>query len=118
MTEPFQINHAPTKDDCNLAMLSHVTAIFFSVITPLIFWLINKDNDEKEFINEHAKEALNFQITVFIGYFISGILSIILIGLLMMAVLWVANLVLCIMAGMAASRGESYRYPFTLRLVR
>ena len=31
--------------------------------------------------------------------------------------IWVGNLVFCIIAGMAANRGEAYRYPFALRLV-
>jgi uncharacterized Tic20 family protein len=29
-----------------------------------------------------------------------------------------ANLILCIMAGMKANEGVAYRYPFTLRLIK
>jgi uncharacterized Tic20 family protein len=31
---------------------------------------------------------------------------------------WIANLVLCILAGIKANEGVSYRYPFALRLIK
>ena len=32
-------------------------------------------------------------------------------------VIWIGNLVFCILAGVAANKGENYRYPVTLRLI-
>jgi uncharacterized Tic20 family protein len=64
-----------------------------------------------------AKETLNFQITVLIGYVICWILKIILIGFFLSWVLWVANLIFCIVAAVKVSSDGSYRYPFALRLV-
>ena len=107
-----------TQDDRSLAMLTHLSGILFGFIVPLIIWLINKDKTYKEWLNQQAKEALNFQILVFIAIFASSILVVILIGFLLLPVVGLANLILCIMAGMAANRGENYRYPFSLRLVK
>jgi uncharacterized protein len=106
----------PTKDDCNLAMLAHLLGIFTGFIGALILWIIKKE--ESSFIGENAKEALNFQITLAIGYIIAMMLTVILIGALLFPILLVVNLVFCIIAAIAASKGELYKYPFAIRLVK
>jgi uncharacterized Tic20 family protein len=98
------------------AMLGHLGGIIISFVAPLIVYLIYKDQDE--FIKDQSKEALNFQITVLIGYVIASVLSAVGIGFLLYPLIWVANVVFCIIAGMAANRGERYRYPFALRFVK
>ena len=55
---------------------------------------------------------------MFIAIVISWILAFVLIGLLLMPLVGIANLVLCIIAGIKANNGESYRYPFALRLIK
>ena len=42
----------------------------------------------------------------------------VLIGLGLMPLVGIANLVLCIIAGIKANNGEAYRYPFALRLIK
>jgi uncharacterized Tic20 family protein len=37
--------------------------------------------------------------------------------MLLFPALWVANLVLCIVAATKVSKGEDYTYPFALRLI-
>lgn len=107
-----------SNDDMNLAMLAHLLGIVTGFVAPLVIWLMNKDKAGKEFVNDQAKEALNFQITLVIGYLISSILMFVLIGGLLFLVLMLANVVLSVLAAMAARKGEAYRYPFTLRLVK
>ena len=105
-------------DDLNLAMLAHLGGILLGFIPSLIIWLMNKDKADKAFVNDQAKEALNFQITVILGYFVCMVLSFVVIGVVLMFVLFLADLVLCIMAALAAKRGENYRYPFAVRLLK
>lgn len=104
-----------SADDRNIAVLTHLGGILFSAIPALVVWLLKKDDNA--FIAAHSREALNFQITLIIAYAVSSVLTVILIGFVLWGVIWVANFVLCIVAAMAASRGEDYRYPFTLRLI-
>src|SRR6478672_606822 len=106
----------PTRDECNLAMLSHLLGIFTGFVGALVLWLVKKD--EGGFVAEEAKEALNFQITMTIVLFASVMLKVILIGVLMVPLLFVADFIFCIIAAIAASKGTPYRYPLTLRLVR
>ncbi|MBD8898075.1 DUF4870 domain-containing protein [Rhodanobacter sp. DHG33] len=106
-----------SSDDRNLAMITHLSGFLLSVIVPLIVWLVHKDRADKAYLVREAKEALNFQITVLIGYVVCGVLAVILIGALLGWLLWIANLVLCIIAAVRVSSEGSYRYPFALRLV-
>ena len=81
-----------------------------------MIWLIKKE--ESSFLNEQAREALNFQITIAIAMFVSAMLSVILIGFLLMPIVGLAALILSIMAAVKVSNGEAYRYPLTIRLVK
>lgn len=98
----------------NMAMLAHILGIVISVIGPLVIYLTVKD---KPFATSQAKEALNFQITVLIAWVACAILSFIGIGFILYPAVWILNLVFCITAAMAASKGEAYKYPFAIRLV-
>ena len=107
-----------SQDDKTMGMIAHLSGIVTGFIGPLVIWLINKDKSDKAWVIEEAKEALNFQITVLIAMFVCGALTIILIGLFLIPIVAIAALVLAIMAGLKANSGESYRYPFTLRLIK
>jgi uncharacterized protein len=104
-----------SKDDRTMAMLAHILGIFTGFIGALIIWMIKKE--DSPFVANNAKEALNFQITVMIGYVISFIAMFFLIGFVIWLVVWVCSLIFSIMGGMAASKGESYRYPVCIRLI-
>lgn len=114
---PAPSGEAPTEDR-TLALLVHLSGIVASVLVPLIVWLINKDKPEKAFLNDQSKEALNFQITIAIAWVIAIVLSALLIGFLLYPVIWIVNLIFCIMAGIKANEGVAYRYPFALRLIK
>ena len=113
---------APTgtasQEDKTLALLTHLSGIVLSFVVPLIVWLIHKDKADKAFLNDQAKEALNFQITIAIAFLICTVLSFIIIGALLMPLVWIFNLIFCILAGVKANEGVAYRYPFALRLIK
>lgn len=105
----------PSGDDKNIATITHLCGTVFSFIPALIVWILKKD--DSAYIADQAKEALNFQITVLLAQFIAGVLVFILIGFLFIFIIWVINIVFCIIAAISTSKGENYRYPLTLRLI-
>lgn len=114
----------PTNDEKNLAMLAHLTGGLGAVLSgflgplgPAIIWVIKKD--ESAFVAEQAREALNFQITLLIIYAVATVLALVTcgIGFLLIVVPWVLALIFCIISSLAVSKGESYRYPFNIRLI-
>lgn len=118
------------------AMLCHVSALvgLFGnglgfIVGPLIVWLIKKN--DHPFIDDQGREALNFQITVFILAAVAALLLVLLvvtmaegtsIGLILaiavaLSVLAVADVVLTVIASVKANGGERYRYPFAIRFL-
>ncbi len=110
-----QMDTIPSNDDKNIATITHIGGTVFSFVPALIVWILKKD--ENPYIEDQAKEALNFQITMVLAYMLAGVLSWILIGLIFFPVIWVLNIVFCIIAAISTSKGETYRYPFALRLI-
>jgi uncharacterized Tic20 family protein len=70
------------------------------------------------FVDDQAKESLNFQITMSIGMIISIVLWAVCIGAIMFLALWIVGIVFVIIASIKANEGVRYRYPFALRLVK
>ena len=120
--QPQQIESQPTKDERTWAMLSHFSSLcmfifpFGNILAPLIIWLIKKD--EMPFVEDQAKEVLNFQISMTIYFIGSIILIIVLIGIPILIVLGIFNVIITIIAGIKANDGKSYRYPINLRLIK
>jgi uncharacterized Tic20 family protein len=98
------------------ALVAHIGTIVLGFIAPLIVLLVK--GNESPTVRAHAVESLNFQITAAIGYVASSFLMIILIGFITMPIIWIAAVVFAIIATIAASKGEPYKYPFALRLVK
>lgn len=86
-----------------------------SFIAPLIIWLIKRDEDA--YVELHAREALNFQISILIYFVVSGILIIVLIGILLLIVVGIFAFIVMIIAGVKAATGSLYRYPLIIRFV-
>ena len=107
----------PTSDERTIAVLSHILTVvpYIGILGPLVIYLTKKDS---QFVQENAKESLNFQITVIIAAIVSCILIIVAIGILLLVVLGIANLVLVIIASIKASENKIYRYPLNLRLIK
>jgi uncharacterized Tic20 family protein len=120
---PSNASGSLSQDDRNWGMIGHLSALaafiapfLGGVLGPLIVYLVKRD--QSAFAADAAKEALNFNITVAIGYAICGCLAIVFIGIPLLIALWIAWLVLVIVAGVRASEGVQYRYPATIRFVK
>lgn len=85
-------------------------------VGPLLVYLIK--GPESARVKAAAAESLNFEITFIIAMFVSLLAMIVLIGFVTTPVIAVVWLILRIMAAVAASKGENYTYPLTIRLVK
>ena len=80
--------------------MTHLSGIILCFIVPLIVWLTQKHKPDRAWLTDQAKEALNFQITMFIAYVVCKVLILLLIGILLLPVAWIPNVVLGIIAGL------------------
>ena len=110
-------------DDRQWASFAHLGGIL-GFLPSLIIWLVFKDRGP--FTAVEAKEALNFQITLLIGYVAINIIGIFLavvtlgvggIFTLLTSVLWIAGVIFSILGFTQAKDGHHYRYPYALRLI-
>jgi len=124
--------HQPVTSDQQMwRVLAHASAFIQvvgvpSLIGPLIVWLLKR---EDPVVEPHARAALNFQLTLLI-YFVAGVVlaflaAITIVGLVLTAMIIVfllllvlLELIFALMAAIAASRGELYRYPMSLELIK
>jgi uncharacterized Tic20 family protein len=97
--------------DTTLAALSHASALVASFLGPLLFLVLADDDDE--LVNRNAKNSLNFQLVVFVAMAVSGLLTFVFIGLLLLPLVGLLDLVLVLMATLKANEGEVYSYPYT-----
>ena len=113
-TQPgLQANYIPSSDEKTMAILSHILALVAPILAPLIIYLVKKD--ESKYIEYHAKESLNFQISMMI---VTLVLLVSIIGILLIWIVAIAAFVLVIIATIKASEGKLYKYPLTLRLIK
>lgn len=112
-----------TENERTWGMLAHLSAlvgvvvpVFGCVLGPLVVWLGRRD--QSSFVEGQAKEALNFNISVFLALIVCSFLMLVFIGFILGAALFIAWLVMTLIAAIRASEGIPYRYPFSLRLVK
>ena len=114
----------PTPDDRMLATLAHLSGLIgifagglIGFIGPLLIYLFYRESSS--YVGDQAKEALNFQISLFLLA-----IALVVVNAFTCFVLWpllfvplILQLVFGIIASLSVWSGESYRYPVTLRLV-
>lgn len=138
--------NAPSESERQWAMLAHVSALVLALCTSWIagvagmlgagiVYLVKRD--ASPFVAAHAREAFNFNLSMFLYAAIAAAIGIVLLGatvvtlglgviltapaalvlalvILAISLMW---LVCSIVAALKAWSGEPYRYPLTIRLL-
>ncbi|MDI1290124.1 MAG: DUF4870 domain-containing protein [bacterium] len=96
--------------------LGAVMVIAVPVVVPLVMWLLKRE--KSAFVDDHGKEAVNFQISLVL-YNLAGLvlLPICGVGAVVMVAAVVLGIVGAIMGAVAASNGVLFRYPACIRFV-
>ncbi|MGA8045425.1 MAG: DUF4870 domain-containing protein, partial [Dermatophilaceae bacterium] len=104
------------QEEKGWSLAAHLLVLVGGFVAPLIIWLVFKGRGP--FLEHHAKESLNFQITVTIAAIVSVLAMFLLVGFVMILVLIPWMIIMPILAAVKANNGEWYRYPLTLRLIK
>lgn len=138
-----------SPEEKNWAIGAHLSAFasliipFGNIIGPLIVWLVKRQ--ESEFVNEHGKAALNFQISFliytlfFLVMFMVNLFKAIpqfdalgnnaspmeVFGILGGWIIWLVpilfiglfKLIVIIIAAIKAGEGKTYKYPLTIPFI-
>jgi uncharacterized Tic20 family protein len=109
------------QDERTWSVLAHLSVLAGLVglmpLGALVIWLVYKDRSQR--VRFHALQALWYQVAwlviLVVGWFVTFVLSLVVIGLLLVPVMLVASLVPFVHGCYAAYRvngGEDYRYPY------
>jgi len=109
-----------TRESQNWAVGAHLSAFVMlfglpSLVGPLFVWLLKRDDP---YVEAQAKDALNFNISFLLYGIAAGLAVFVLVGIVALPIIAIAWFVLVIVAAIAASHGENYRYPFTIEFVK
>jgi len=109
---------------CHLSALAGFIGVpFGNLLGPLIVWQLKKN--EFPSVDAHGKAALNFQITVTLAAMVTAAVMLVgmflCVGWLLLPVvilIGLAGLIFPIIAGIKASNGEDYKYPWSIEFVK
>jgi uncharacterized Tic20 family protein len=118
-----------STDDKLWATIAHFGGLLWFVPSLAVFVALRQ---RPSLARQEAKEAVNWQITFTILYTAIVIAEAVLAGILLLTpagsvvpalgvlplALYAVNVVLSIRGGLRANGGESFRYPFAIRLIR
>src|SRR5699024_7993908 len=104
-------------------MVMHLSQLLFIVsgigriVVPIILWQLKKD--EIQNMDEQGKEVVNFQISLFIYYFIAGLLLFVVICVFILPLICLLNIIFTIIYCIQAKDYEkNIKYPLTIRFIK
>jgi hypothetical protein len=114
---PYQPQPLTPSDERMWAVFAQVGPFLLGFIAPLVIWLVLKDRSQ--FVDQEAKESLNFQITNVIALIAAAIITGVTFGFGGFVYLaFIATIVFMILAAVANGKGAPYRYPVNIRFIK
>jgi len=108
-----------TDQERTWASYAHLGGIL-GFLPSLIIWLVYKDRGP--FVTSEARKALNFMITATIAWVAVYILDVAFLPYLLASLpnlaIWVVVVIFSVQGFQSAQKGQPFKYPFSLELVK
>jgi len=101
-----------------MAMAAHAIGVLpppAGLVGAFVIWMATRDKPDMAFATVQAREQLNFGITVLAA---TVLCIVTVIGIFLAPVVLFGAAVFSVIAATKASRGQAYRFPLTLRLIK
>jgi uncharacterized Tic20 family protein len=113
----YQPRPLTPSDERMWTVFAQIGPVLLSFIAPLVIWLVLRDRSR--FVDQEAKESLNFQITLVIVHIAAAIITTVTFGIGGIVYLaFIAALVFMILAAVENGKGAPYRYPVNIRFIK
>lgn len=112
-TNPYASEKMSPESEKLWSVAIHLLAIPFEFLAPLIGYFFLKDKGP--FVSHHAKESLNFGITIALA---AVVLVISFVGLLLLWALPIVWVVFRLIAAFKAGQGEFYKIPIAIKFIK
>jgi len=104
------------KEDTQLLALLHLSGLFVLLFPPILIWLWKKDQIKD--IDKHAKDVINFQITMWIYLFVGTLLIVLIIGIPLLIFLGIFSSIIIVLNTIKVLNKQPYKYPFTKQFLK
>ncbi len=119
-TATGRIQQAGLSDtDRHWSMWTHLSVLLafmvvgpFAAVAPLAMWLSRRQSSA--FVDDHGREVLNMSITGVVLFLLGMVTG---IGMIAWLVWVIVTIIALIRGAVAASNGEYFRYPMTIRFI-
>lgn len=98
------------------ASIAHWVAVPTLFIGPLVVLMSLGPEDAR--VARAARESLNFEITLALGYLLAGCLTFARVGWGLFLGVWLFGVILHVAGARREARGRPFTYPFSVRIVR
>jgi uncharacterized Tic20 family protein len=113
MSNPYSSSSLSPNAEKLWAVALHLLAIPFKFLAPVIGYFILKDKGP--FVSHHAKESLNFGITIVLA---AVALALTVVGLLVIWILPIVWIIFRLIAALKAGQGEFYKIPTAIKFIK
>ncbi len=124
-TQGRLVDNDVTSEDCHWAAYQHLAGflgiVLFegvgtmgAILLTAVLWMIKKD--VSPYLDDHGREALNFQVTLALYRMIALVPLMFILGPAGLILVNLFGAVAMIMMALRGSRGEFVRYPMTIRV--
>lgn len=101
-------------------MAAHLSAfsvflVPIPVIGPVIVWAVKRE--DHPFIDHHGREAVNFNLSVFVYAIVAAVSLLLLVGIVLLPLVFLLWFIVTVVAALKAAAGEWYRCPMTIRFL-
>jgi hypothetical protein len=113
MTNPYASSNMSPESEKLWAVALHLLSIPFEFFAPLIGYFVLRDKGP--FVSHHAKESLNFGLTIVLA---AVVMTITIIGIVFLWVLPIVWVVFRLIAAFKAGQGEFYKIPIAIKFIK
>jgi transcriptional regulator with XRE-family HTH domain len=96
--------------------LLHLSGLFILLFPPVIIWMWKKD--EIKNMREQGIDVINFQLSMLIILFPSGILAVLLITIPIIIFIGIFSTFIIIKNTIKVMNGQPYKYPMTIKILK
>ena len=104
------------KEDTKLLALLHLSGLFVFLFPPLLIWLWKKDQIVD--LDKHAKDVINFQLTMWIYLFASMLLVFLIIGVPLLIFLGITSSIIIVLNTIKVLNKQPYKYPYSRKFLK
>lgn len=111
----FQFENTEKEDNQYLAFV-HLSGLLYFIFPPILLWMYKKDQIKG--LDQHAKDVINYQLSIAIYLIACLPLMLIIVGVFIMIFIAIFSFVVIIMNSIKVLNKQDYQYKYSLKILK